>query len=133
MTETARAFLMFVGKADEALALYEKTFASASIGKVERYNEDNKAMAGQVQFAELLLGGQRFILNDTPPVHDFTFTPSTSIFMDLETDSAFDSAFAALSADGKVMMPPDNYGFSQKFAWVADRFGVSWQLNRPHE
>ncbi len=28
-----------------------------------------------------------------------------------------------------VLMPPANYGFSQKFTWVADRFGVSWQLN----
>jgi len=31
------------------------------------------------------------------------------------------------------MMPLDNYGFSQKFGWIADKFGVSWQLNLPSE
>lgn len=123
---------MFVGKANEALTFYEKTFASAHINKVDLYGPENKAMEGQVKFAELMLGGQRFILNDTPPIHDFTFTPSISIFVDLESERAFDSAFAALSAGGEVMMAPNDYGFSQKFAWVADRFGVSWQLNRPH-
>ena len=25
----------------------------------------------------------------------------------------------------------DNYGFSTLFTWIADRFGVSWQLNLP--
>jgi predicted 3-demethylubiquinone-9 3-methyltransferase (glyoxalase superfamily) len=37
--------------------------------------------------------------------------------------------FAILSEGGEVLMPLDNYGFSQKFGWVNDRFGVSWQLN----
>jgi predicted 3-demethylubiquinone-9 3-methyltransferase (glyoxalase superfamily) len=30
-----------------------------------------------------------------------------------------------------VMMPPDDYGFSKRFTWVEDRFGVSWQLSVP--
>ena len=36
---------------------------------------------------------------------------------------------AALSDEGAVLMPPGDYGFSRRFAWVNDRFGVSWQLN----
>jgi predicted 3-demethylubiquinone-9 3-methyltransferase (glyoxalase superfamily) len=34
-----------------------------------------------------------------------------------------------MSESGAVLMPPDNYGFSRKFAWLNDRYGVSWQLN----
>ena len=37
----------------------------------------------------------------------------------------------ALSRDGQVLMPLDKYDFSRRFAWVQDRFGVSWQLNLP--
>ncbi len=28
-------------------------------------------------------------------------------------------------------MPLDDYSFSKKFGWVADQFGVSWQLTLP--
>ena len=30
-------------------------------------------------------------------------------------------------------MPIEDYGFSQKFGWLVDRFGVSWQLDLPNE
>ena len=39
------------------------------------------------------------------------------------------SVFATLSQDGQILMPLDRYPFSQKFGWLADRFGVSWQLS----
>jgi uncharacterized glyoxalase superfamily protein PhnB len=42
-----------------------------------------------------------------------------------------DRLFERLSEGGQVLMPPDAYGFSRRFTWVQDRFGVSWQLNLP--
>ena len=66
---------------------------------------------------------------DSPTKHDFTFTPAISIFVECESEAEQDQAFAQMSADGKVFMPLASYGFSKKFGWVSDRFGVSWQLN----
>ena len=63
--------------------------------------------------------------------HAFTFTPSMSLFVDCDDRAQLDRAFERLSEQGKVLMPPAAYGFSTWFAWVQDRFGVSWQLNLP--
>lgn len=52
-----------------------------------------------------------------------------SLFVECEDEAEFDTAFARLADDGKLLMPPDNYGFSRKFSWLSDRFGVSWQMN----
>ena len=54
-----------------------------------------------------------------------------SIFVDFEGEAALLEVYEKLSNGGAVMMPLDNYGFSRKFGWLADRFGVSWQLNLP--
>jgi predicted 3-demethylubiquinone-9 3-methyltransferase (glyoxalase superfamily) len=46
------------------------------------------------------------------------------------TDAAEqERVFQKLSEGGGVLMPLDNYGFSTRFGWINDRFGVSWQLN----
>ncbi|MEQ9507877.1 MAG: VOC family protein [Alloalcanivorax xenomutans] len=51
--------------------------------------------------------------------------------MDCDSEEELTSLYNRLSEQGEVMMPLDDYGFSTRFAWVADRFGVSWQLNLP--
>ena len=68
---------------------------------------------------------------DSAVSHGFTFTPSMSIFVDCGSAAELERAFAALAAGGAVLMPLENYGFSTRFGWVNDRFGVSWQLNLP--
>src|SRR3712207_9218650 len=81
--------------------------------------------------ATFSIAGQVFRCFDSPPVHDFTFTPSFSVFVDVESAEELDRLFAGLSDGGKVLMPLDAYDFSRRFGWVVDRFGVSWQLNLP--
>jgi predicted 3-demethylubiquinone-9 3-methyltransferase (glyoxalase superfamily) len=75
------------------------------------------------------VGGQTVLCTDSAIQHAFTFTPSFSFFMTCESESQLVNLFSALSDRGAVLMPLDDYGFSKRFAWVNDRFGVSWQLN----
>jgi predicted 3-demethylubiquinone-9 3-methyltransferase (glyoxalase superfamily) len=70
-----------------------------------------------------------FAATDSPAVHAFDFTPSMSIFVECDNEAELDRVFAALSDGGKTLMPLNNYGFSKKFGWCNDRFGVSWQIN----
>lgn len=78
-----------------------------------------------------VLGEWEFICIDTPVQHDFGFTPAMSIIVDCESGEEIERVYSALETGGQVLMPLDDYGFSQRFGWVNDRFGVSWQLNLP--
>jgi uncharacterized glyoxalase superfamily protein PhnB len=51
--------------------------------------------------------------------------------VDFDTGAQLERVFGVLSQPGQILMPLDNYGFSRRFGWVNDRFGVSWQLNLP--
>jgi predicted 3-demethylubiquinone-9 3-methyltransferase (glyoxalase superfamily) len=76
------------------------------------------------------LAGLDFIAMDSAGEHAFTFTPAISIFIDCGRDEMVDELFKKLSDGGTVLMPLREYPFSPRFAWVEDRYGVSWQLNR---
>ena len=62
-------------------------------------------------------------------MHEFSFTPSFSIWVVTESGDELERLFAALADGGTQLMPLDSYGFSARFGWCNDRFGVSWQLN----
>lgn len=123
-------FLMFQnGDAEEAMKFYISLFDDAEITRIERYGPDNPGPEGKVLHAAFTLAGRPFIAFDSPAPHEFTFTPAISLFVTCETEAEFDRLYEALSEDGQVMMPPENYGFSSRFAFVNDRFGVAWQIN----
>lgn len=129
MARTVTPMLMFEGSAEEAMELYVSVFPNSEITHVVRYGPDEQGKEGTIMRAEFVVGGQRFFCMDSSVQHAFSFTPSMSIFVECETEVELDAAFEQLSTGGGVLMPLANYGFSKKFAWVNDRFGVSWQLN----
>ena len=129
MPEQVTPFLMFTGDAERAIELYTSLFDDARVLTLTRHGADGPGVAGTVQQATFSLAGQVFRCFDSPPVHDFTFTPSFSIFVDAGSAEELERLFAGLSDGGGVLMPLDDYGFSRRFGWVNDRFGVSWQLN----
>lgn len=128
MARAVATHLMFEGTAEEAMSFYVSLF-KGSITQNERYGPGEQGKEGTVKIARFTLGGHDLICIDSPVKHGFTFTPSTSIFVDCESAAELDEAFNRLAAGGQILMPLDSYGFSTRFGWCQDRFGVSWQLN----
>ncbi len=129
MARSVSTLLMFSGSAEEAMNLYVALFKGSKIVWIERYGPGEEGVEGSVKRAEFDLNGHKLICFDSAIRHDFTFTPAISLFVDVEDEAELDEAFKTLSEGGEVLMPLDDYGFSKRFGWINDRFGVSWQLN----
>ena len=129
MARYVTTHLMFSGAAEEAMTLYVSLFGDSEIRQIERYGAGEMGKEGSVKLASFSLAGREFLCIDSPIQHAFTFTPAISLFVECASEAELDSAFSRLSEGGSVLMPVGNYGFSARFGWLTDRFGVSWQLN----
>lgn len=136
MTTTASAqataqkitpFLWFDDRAEEASKFYVSLFENSKVGTVMRYGEAGPLPKGSVMTVDFLIDGQEFTaLNGGP---HFSFTPAISLFVNCKSEQEIDRLWNKLSEGGKVLMELDKYPFSEKFGWLEDRFGVSWQLS----
>ncbi len=122
-------FLMFDGKAEEAINFYISLFPDSGILTIDRYETGEGAPEESVKTARVKLGGHIFRFFDSPVKHAFNFTSAISLFVECDSQPEIERLFNNLSQDGQVLMPLDAYPFSKKFGWCNDRFGVSWQLN----
>lgn len=124
-------FLMFQnGEAAEAMALYLSLFDGSAVVSDIRYGTDGPGPEGTIMVAEIALPDMKLRLSDSAITHDFTFTPSNSLFVTCDDRTEFDRITDKLAEGGNWLMPPDDYGFSTRFGWIEDRFGVSWQINQ---
>ncbi len=131
MPASVTPFLMFEGQAEEAMNFYVKVIPDSEILNVQRHGPEGPGPEGSIFVATFSLRGLPVMVSDSYISHDFTFTPSISLFVTCQSEEEVAEFSTALAEGGEYLMPLDNYGFSRRFAWVVDRFGVSWQLNLP--
>jgi len=122
-------FLMFEGRAEEAMTFYVSLLPDSGIQHITRYGPEGPGKEGSVVLATFTLAGQQFKCIDSTVKHAFTFTPALSIYINCASEAEIDTLFGRLSEGGQVLMPLAAYPFSPRFGWLNDRFGVSWQLN----
>ncbi len=114
MTNKIYPCLWFNANAEEAARYYCSVFRNSEIVDVNPVVTTFRS-AGQKFMC--LNGGPKYIIN-----------PSISFYVVCETEEEVDSYWNALMVGGKMMMPLDKYDWSEKYGWVQDKFGVSWQL-----
>lgn len=122
--------LWFDSNAEEAAHFYTSLFADSHIGRILRYGEEGQEITGKppgsVMTVDFQLAGYRFTgLNGGP---QFTFTPAISFWLQCESAAEIDALWTGLVQGGMALMPLDKYEWSDKYGWVQDKFGLTWQL-----
>lgn len=121
--------LWYDNEAKEAAALYTSLLPNSKITHTTTLHDTPSGDADIVSFT---LAGYSFMAISAGPY--FTKNPSISFTInfdpsqDKEAKMRIDTVWAKLSEGGKVLMPLDKYPFSERYGWVQDRYGLSWQL-----
>ncbi len=123
--------LWFDSQAEEAAKFYTSIFPESKIGDIVRYGKEGFEIHGRpegsVMLVEFELSGQKFSAINGGPL--FTFNPSISYFVVCESLEEADKTWNALLQNGKVMMPYQKYEWSDKYGWLSDKYGLSWQIS----
>jgi predicted 3-demethylubiquinone-9 3-methyltransferase (glyoxalase superfamily) len=123
--------LWFDKEAGEAAGLYTSIFRDSfgsTQGKSEIKNSKtlDNTPSGSVDVLTIDLLGQEFMLISAGPL--FKFNPSVSFLIACNTKGQVDALWEKLSEGGAPLMELGAYPFSEKYGWVQDRYGLSWQV-----
>ncbi len=116
--------------ASEAMTFYTGLFSDGAVLSEQRRPPDAPQGAGTVEVAEFVVAGLHVRCSDSYVEHAWSFTPAIALWVTAASADEHRALAGALAEEGAVFMPLDDYGFGP-FAWVQDRFGVSWQLSGP--
>jgi predicted 3-demethylubiquinone-9 3-methyltransferase (glyoxalase superfamily) len=115
--------LWFDNNAGEAARFYTSIFKNS---KIKNMTTLHNTPSGTVEIYTVQLLGQEFTLISAGPY--FKFTPAVSFFVGYSTKEEVDALWKNLLEGGSALMELGEYPFSEKYGWVQDRYGVSWQV-----
>jgi len=122
--------LWYDKEAKEAAEFYVSAFGDGS--KVKHVNTLKNTPSGDCDIVSFDLCGFSFMAISAGPY--FTFTPALSFMVnfdpsrDPQAREHLDALWAKLSEGGEPMMPLDAYPFSERYGWIKDKYGLTWQL-----
>lgn len=122
--------LWFDSEAEEAAQFYTSLFPNSQINTVTRYGKEgfeiHKRPEGSVMTVDFELAGLQLTgLNGGP---HFKFTPAISFSVICETAAETDALWEKLFEGGHALMELGKYDWSEKYGWLADKYGLSWQI-----
>jgi predicted 3-demethylubiquinone-9 3-methyltransferase (glyoxalase superfamily) len=126
---TITPHLWFDTQAKEAAEFYSEVFPHSHVTDVTTIHD---TPSGDCDVVSFTVWGHGFMAISAGPL--FEINPSISFMVNFDPGSVADAArtldqiWAQLASDGSVLMPLGEYPFSKRYGWVADRYGVSWQL-----
>lgn len=115
--------LWFNDEAEEAVNLYVGLFKNSGIISKTIVPD---TPSGDAMILDFKLCSLRFNAINGGPY--FKLNPSISLMVSCDSVEEVDTLFEALSVNGVELMPLGSYGFSKRYAWIQDRFGLNWQL-----
>ncbi len=122
--------LWFDKEAKEAAEFYVSAFGGDS--KIKFISTIRGTPSGEVDNVYFRLLGHDFLAFSAGP--NFKLNPSVSFMVNFDPSrlgdarEALDALWEKLSEGGKVLMPLDKYPFSERYGWIQDKYGVTWQL-----
>ncbi len=126
MTRKITPSLQFDGDAEAATNFYVSVFRNGELLDIFRYGEGGPGEPGSVLTTRFRIAGLEVMTINAGP--DFKPTPAISFFVGCETVEELDALWAKLVEGGAVLMELGPYPFSERYGWLNDRYGFSWQL-----
>lgn len=123
--------LWFDKEAKEATDFYCSIFPNSKITQISTIH-DVPTPSGDCDIVSFEISGQPFMAINAGPL--FRFNPSISFIVnfypsrDKNAKKNLDTLWEKLSQGGSALMPLDKYPFSERYGWIQDKYGLSWQL-----